>query len=76
MMRNASCFVNLCHVYNYLHIPKEVKLNQTPYLYTRVSLISASKYHALQLKAHKMVNPKVIAGGVTEHLSDQSLLRT
>ena len=34
----------------------KMQVNQTPYLYCRVSLIWASKYYAMRTNAHKMSN--------------------
>lgn len=53
--RNASCFINLFHVKNQLHFSKRI-VSQIPYLYSRVSLISTSKYPILHTNPHKIIN--------------------
>jgi hypothetical protein len=55
MTRNTSRFVSLYHLIRSCISPKR-QASQTAYLYSRVSMIWASKYSTLHTNAHKMVN--------------------
>ena len=56
MLRNASCFIILFHVNNsYIFFPKK-QVSQTPYMYNRLNLIWASKYHTLRINDYTIIN--------------------
>jgi hypothetical protein len=53
--------------------------SQSPYLWSRVSLIWSPEYPTLDMNAHKIINstaPKSLASGLKQHLFGQSLHHT
>ena len=56
MMRNACCFVTSSPCKLLVPFFPKRQVSQTPYLYTRASLIWASNYPTMHTNAHNMVN--------------------
>ena len=76
MMRNASCFVNLFHVNNWLHLLKVASKSNLLLVQQSLSNLSIKVSDfciRMPTKRLTQLHPKVIASGVKQHLSSQSL---